>query len=355
MGRLLPKVNRRQSVSWVTQQRGSSHAVPRLACLCAVLWAAAGTALADSTTGVAPQSLSDAWWTGSLLAPNAATAPQGHILVEPYLYDEITNSSFDDHGNRHALDGGHQLGSLTYIIYSLTDRLAVGLLPRFGYEEPAGALNSSSPGVGDTTLQLQYGLTRYTQGSWVPATSVVIAETFPTGRYDRLSRASDGLGEGAYTTAASLYSQDYLWMPNGRILRVRLDVTWAWSASVGLEDASVYGTGSGFRGRAYPGDSFTAIAAGEYSLTRNWVLAMDLVYEHNDSTRVAGVEPAAAGGSAFENLLTESGASESQGLAPAIEYNFTSTVGVIAGVRILESGRNTTGSVTPVAAVNLVY
>jgi hypothetical protein len=329
--------------------------VLRAACVCIMLWAAAGAALADSSTGVAPQSLDDAWWTGPLLAPNAATAPQGHMLVEPYLYDEITDSSFDSHGNRHALDGGHELGSLTYIIYALTDRLAVGLLPRFAYDEPAGAPNSSAPGVGDFGLQLQYGLTRYTQGAWVPATSLVLAETFPTGRYDRLSRASDGLGEGAYTTALSLYSQDYLWLPNGRILRVRCDVTYAWSASVGLEDASVYGTGAGFRGRAYPGSSFTAIASGEYSLTRNWVLAMDLVYEHNDSTRVAGSEPATPGGSAFESLLTETGASASQGLAPAIEYNFTSTVGVIAGVRILESGRNTTGSLTPVAAINLVY
>jgi hypothetical protein len=90
-------------------------------------------------------------------------------------------------------------------------------------------------------------------------------------------------------------------------------------------------------------------------VTRNWVLAMDLVYEHNDSTRVAGSEPTTPGGSAFESLLTETGASESQGVAPAIEYNLTSTVGVIVGARILESGRNTNGSITPVAAVNLVY
>jgi hypothetical protein len=177
----------------------------------------------------------------------------------------------------------------------------------------------------------------------------------PTGRYDRLSRASDGLGAGAYTTALALYSQDYLWMPNGRIVRVRLDLTYAWSASVGLEDASVYGTSAGFRGRAYPGSSFTGIASGEYSLTRNWVLAMDLVYEHNNSTRVAGAEPATPGSSAFESVLTQTGPSVSQGLAPAIEYNFTSTVGVIAGVRILESGRNTSGSLTPVAALNMVF
>jgi hypothetical protein len=333
------------------QVRGALKA----ACLGIMLSGAAAAALAESSTGVSQQSLADAWWTGPLLAPNASTAPQGHMLVEPYFFDEISNSSFDSHGNRHALDGGHELGSLTYIIYALTDRLAVGLLPRFAYDEPAGAPSSSAPGVGDVAVQLQYGLTRYTQGSWVPATSVVLIETFPTGRYDRLSRASDGLGEGAYTTALALYSQDYLWLPNGRIVRLRLDVTYTWSGSVGLEDASVYGTGPGFRGRAYPGESFMAVASAEYSLTRNWVLATDLVYAHSDSTRVTGVAPAAPGSPAFESLLVESGASDSQGLAPAIEYNFTSTVGVIAGARILEWGRNTTGSVTPVAAVNMVF
>jgi Putative MetA-pathway of phenol degradation len=349
---LLRKVNRRRSVSWITRP---PYGVPGLACACLVLLGAAATARADSSTGVAQQSLDDAWWTGSLLAPNAATAPHGHMLVEPYVYDEITNSSFDTHGDRHALDGGHQIGSLTYIIYALTDRLAIGLLPRFGYEEPAGAPNSSAPAVGDFGLQLQYGLTRYTPGSWVPATSVVLGETLPTGRYDQLSRESDGLGAGAYTTALALYSQDYLWLANGRIMRVRLDVTYTWSACVGLENVSVYGTGAGFRGRACPGQTFTAIAAAEYSLTRNWVLAADVVYEHSDSTRVAGAEPTSPGGSAFEDLLTATGASESQGVAPAIEYNFTSTVGVIAGVRILESGHNTTGSITPVVAVNMVF
>ena len=29
------------------------------------------------------QSLDDAWWTGPMLAPSAATLPQGHFLIEP--------------------------------------------------------------------------------------------------------------------------------------------------------------------------------------------------------------------------------------------------------------------------------
>ena len=187
----------------------------------------------------------------------------------------------------------------------------------------------------------------------------MLLETVPTGRYERLSRPADGLGAGAYATAFAVYFQDYFWMPNGRILRTRLDITYAVSSSVSVQGLSVYGTTNGFSGRADPGDSFTADAAAEYSLTRNWVLALDVIYQHNGSTQVSGsvaglnLPPPGIGAptSAFESA---SGSSRSIGFAPAIEYNFSSAIGVLLGVRIIEIARNTTGSITPAVAVNMV-
>jgi Putative MetA-pathway of phenol degradation len=301
----------------------------------------------------ARQPLADAWWTGPLLAPNASTFPAGHALVETYVFDVNSNGQFDPSGHHAPASGGHELGSLTYLIYGLTDRLSVGLLPRFFFDEPPGAPNSSSPGVGDLGAQLQLGLTSFHEGSLVPATAVVLGETFPTGRYDGLANAADGFGAGVYSTSLSWYSQDYLWLPNGRILRVRLDLTYAVSSSASLRDQSVYGTAAGFRGRAYPGDSFTADAAAEYSVTRQWVLASDLVWVHNSSTRVAGANIMTAGPEAFVSL--ESGSSEYLAVAPAVEYNFSSRVGVIFGARIFVAGRNTGSSVTTAAAINMVF
>jgi hypothetical protein len=322
--------------------------------MAALALAASATVAAEDPSSAPRQALADAWWTGPLLAPNASSFPRGRALVETYVYDVIADGRFDVNGHRHASAGEHDLGSLSYIIYGLTDRLAVGLLPRFGFNEPAGAANSSAPGIGDFGAQLQYGLTSFHEGSSVPATAVVIGETFPTGRYDHLERASDGLGAGVYTTSLGWYSQEYLWLPNGRILRVRLDLTYAVSASSGVRDASVYGTGPGFRGRAYPGDSFNADAAAEYSLTRSWVLAADLIYQHNGSTRVAGsVLPSAPG--AATALDVQSGAGEYFAIAPAVEFNWSPRAGVIVGARIIGLGRNATGSITPAAAINLVF
>lgn len=316
-----------------------------------------GLAMLASTVAAADdaprQSLTDAWWTGPLLAPNASTFPAGHALIETYVFDVNSSGQFDSSGHHEPAAGGHEVGSLTYLIYGLTDRVSVGLLPRFFFDQPAGAPNSSSPGVGDLGAQVQVGLTSFHDGSLVPATALVLGETFPTGRYDALVNPADGFGAGVYSTSLSWYSQDYLWLPTGRILRVRLDLTYAISSSASLRDQSVYGTPAGFRGRARPGDSFTADAAAEYSVTRNWVLASDLVWVHNASTRLTGSEPTAGGGAAF--LDTEPGSSEYFAVAPAVEYNFSSRVGVILGARIFVAGRNTGSSVTTAAAINMVF
>jgi hypothetical protein len=296
------------------------------------------------------ESRADAWWTGPMLAPNATMLPHGHVLLEPYVFDVISTGSLDATGAHHAAPADQQLGSLTYMLYGLTDNVTVGMIPRFFYNEPAGAPNSSGVQVADLTLQAGYGLTQYQDGSRVPALAFVIDETLPTGRYDRLGRSSDGVGAGAYATGFSLYSQDYFWMPNGRILRARLDLTYTLSSAVPLEDASVYGTAYGFRGHAYPGDGYTVDAAAEYSLTRSWVLAMDVIYQYNANTRVRGNLP--SGGTAIQ---TDSGSGYSVGFAPAIEYNWSARAGVLLGVRIISIGRNTSTTVTPALAVNLVY
>ena len=318
---------------------------------CATAWlllTTSAAAVADSAE-VPQQSREDAWWTGPMLAPNAATLPRGYSLIEPYLFDIITSGHFDENGNKHAGPLEHDLGSLTYMLYGVTNNITAGLIPRFLFEEPAGAANSSGIRFGDLTLQLGYGLAHYHEGAHTPDISLVLQETLPTGRYDRLTRASDGVGAGAYTTSVNLYLQDYFWMPNGRILRGRLDLTYGVSSSVSVEDMSVYGTANGFSGRAHPGDSFTVDAAAEYSATRNWVLAFDVVYQHNESTRVTGT--VSAGGMPLEQA---SGSSCSIGFAPAIEYNLSSAVGVLFGVRIIEIGRNTDATITPAIAVNMV-
>jgi hypothetical protein len=327
-----------------------------------LLWvigmAAAPTSAVDASedTAVVRQSLGDAWWTGPLLAASPATLPQGHVLVEPYVFDAIMAGQYDSGGKQHETPRQNDYGSLTYLLYGLTDATTIGVVPRFGFNEPSQGPESSAIGLGDITAQGTIRLSRFLDGGWLPAMSLVVGETLPTGRYDRLGRPSDGLGAGAYTTTVSLYTQYYLWLPNGRILRTRLDIAQSWSDDVGVEDTSVYGTTQGFRGHASPGNSLNVDSAWEYSVTRHWVAAIDVVYVGSGSTRVLGNYPRSVnGGSRLTNVETGSGSSRSLSLAPALEYNWTGTVGIIVGAKWVAAGRNTSTAVIPVAAINLVF
>jgi hypothetical protein len=294
------------------------------------------------------QGMDDAWWTGPLLASGASTLPKGRALIEPYLYDAKPYGVIDDKGKRHPAADADSFGSQTYLLYGVTDAFTAGLIPRFGYRR-AGGQSSSGVQLGDLTLQGQYRLTQYKEGGRTPTISLMLQETLPTGRYERLeTRPNDGFGSGAYATTLGVNSQTYFWTPNGRILRTRLNLAYTVSSHVDVDGMSVYGTPAGFTGRAKPGASFNVDLAFEYSLTRRWVAALDLAYQRDATTRVSGLDGAGA------VFARRSPVSHALILAPAIEYNFSPVLGVIAGARIIPAGRNTTASVTPVIAVNYV-
>jgi hypothetical protein len=279
-----------------------------------------------------------------MLAASAATLPRGHFLIEPYLYDVTAAHS-------------NGFGSRTYLVYGLADRLSVGVIPTAGFNKVSAGPSSSGVGLGDVTAQAQYRLTTFHAGSWVPTTAVVVQETLPTGKYDQLGdRPSDGLGSGAYTTTVAVFSQAYFWLPNGRVLRTRLDLSLAVSSDASVAGVSVYGTAMGFRGHATPGRASFADAASEYSLTRSWVLALDVTYGYTGNTRVTGYDRLDPGGGQNPtSVRLDSGVSAAFGFAPAIEYNWTPNLGVLLGTRVVAGGRTTPASVTPAVAFNIFH
>ena len=286
------------------------------------------------------QSMNDAWWTGPMLAASPATLPRGHSLTEPYLYDVI---------------GAHSngFGSLTYVLYGVTDKLTIGTIPTGGFNKVSDGPSSSRVQRGDIPLQAQYRLTQFHAGSWIPATAFNVQESFPTGKYDQLGeRPSDGFGSGAHTTTLGLYSQTYFWLPNRRILRMRFDTSEALSSNVNVAGVSVYGTTAGFLGQAKPGNSFLADPSWEYSLTRSWVLALDTTYHHNWNTRTDGYNVIGPGN--LSSVRLDSGSSDAFAFAPAVEYSWKANIGVLLGVRVIPASHNTNSSVTPAIAINFV-
>lgn len=333
--------------------RGKAFARPAGAFLIFFALGLSMPAAARASGGASRQALDDAWWTGPLLAASAGTLPPGHFLFEPYFFDSIPFARIDSDGATHGVPRVNDFGSFSYLLYGVHDGFTIGLIPRFGFEQIDGGKSSSSLELGDWTLQGQLRLHDFREGDWYPTLSLNLAETFPTGKFDQLDRASDGFGAGAYTSILSLYSQTYFWMPNGRLLRTRLNLSYALSSRVPLRNRSVYGTQDGFTGFADPGASAYADLAFEYSVTRNWVAAVDFWLERDSPTHVVGFTAAAAG--PLAPFSANSGSAHELYVAPAVEYNVSATLGVIAGARIFVTGRNETASMTPVIAINYVH
>lgn len=277
----------------------------------------------------ARQSLEDAWWTGPVVANSPAPMPQGHFYVESYLFDVRA-------------DGNDGFGSQTYLLYGMTDRWTIGLRPSFGYTHLDKGGSSTHIGVGDLTLHAQYALTTLDPDRRVPAIALAIEESLPIGRYDGLDRVTNGFGNGAYTTTLGIYAQQVFWMPSGRILRGRINIGGSFSSRAAVHDLSVYGTSAGFDGKARPGTSLSFDNAWEYSLTSNWVLATDFYYRHDEPTSIRDA-----------NGTHRTSSFDTFALVPAIEYNWSSRIGVIVGARYIAARGNNARSLTPVVALSV--
>ena len=278
------------------------------------------------------QSLDDAWWTGPILAVSPNGPGQGHALTETYAFDQVSS-------------GSQAIRSFNYLLYGVSDHFTLGMIPVFGVNEADGA--HSHFGFSDLTFQAQYTLADFDPETGMPAVAVALRQSLATGKYDRLSDITEAFGAGAGATSLGLFTQDYFWLPNGRLLRVRFDVLASVSAKASLHDVSVYGTPQGFAGGVRPGDAVSLDVSLEYSLTRSTVLAMEFLYDHGNATHVEGASNSTP-------MHIDLSASDGFGLAPALEYSWAPNWGVLLGTRILMGGRNRPFSVTPAIALNVV-
>lgn len=277
----------------------------------------------------------EAWWTGPIIAASANTLPKGHLLIEPYLFDARTSNA-------------DYLGSLTYILYGVTDRLTVGAYPTFGSYRSRGSSRTRRLGVNDLTLNVEYNLRRSRPGSLAPAVAVAIQQIIPTGRYDRLGRDLDrGIGGGSWGTNLCVYTQTSIVLPNGRPLRFRLDATETVSMPTRVRGRSIYGTPEGFRGTANAGDGTFVDFSTEYSVSRRLVIALEVFSRW---TR-AGLVKGTVDGDGVRDPIS---AARSYGLAPAVEYSWNSSWGILLGVRRIHGVKSTSSSTTPVLALNVV-
>jgi hypothetical protein len=323
-----------------------SHAMLTVVALCALfliqLPVAVSAQVPDKnvTLSASDASHDEAWWTGAVAASSAYTLPRGHLLFEPYLFDVRSRQS-------------DYLGSLTYILYGVTDRLTVGGIATFGSIGSKTGRRRGRMAVNDLTLSAQYRLYSASVGALVPTASIVVQHVLPLGRFDQLAGEPErGIGSGSNGTLIGLYLQRSDRLANGRLLRTRVNLTHTWPTTSDVRGASIFGTDDGFHGRAHVGAVTVADLSVEYSITRSWVFATDLIYRHAAATSINGLDEMEGRSEAVAKRFAST---QSISFAPAVEYSWNANRGVLAGVRVTPAWGGATATWTPVIAFNAVF
>jgi hypothetical protein len=300
-------------------------------------------------TDNASVSLEDQWYTGSLLSPSGAAPHQGMLGFEPYLIFTDQTGAFDSTGRSRAADPAlRSLSSTTLFKYGLTDHLSIQFLPTISYGWNRASTTSGLK-FGDLPVELQFRFMDPDNARLRPALTAFLGMDVPLGDYDRLLRPLDGVGTGAWALRIGLLSQS-AYLVSDKPLRLRVYANARQPvAAVGLHGASVYDTNAGFQGQANPGIAASFGFSLEYGLTQRWVLAFDAVRDIQDGNRLHGHYPQQA------DFGESTGSIGDWTVAPAIEYNFSSRFGFIAGAAVTVAGHNTRNQVEPQIALNCVF
>ena len=335
---------------------GTGRQIQKAFAVLALMFGLVSAQVASAQNPSDRQSLDDAWWTGPMLAPSAATLPQGHFLIEPYLYDVIQQGQYDRNGVKRRAPESNGFGSLTYINYGLVDKLTIGLIPTFGYNR-----------VSDGAEQLERRDGRRDGAGPVPADKISRRQLDSNdvarcaGNFSVRQVRSAGKSAEQWAWKRRLHHDARVLLANIFLAAESADIAHALERiAIDFERRECEGrerlrNRCEFHGQAKPGGTSFVDASWEYSLTRSWVLALDATYRYQNSTRVTGFDGLSSPGMKNSaKIRFDTGYNDAIGFAPAIEYSWNSKVGILLGARVIPIGRNTAATITPAIAINIV-
>ncbi|MDI9819301.1 MULTISPECIES: transporter [unclassified Legionella] len=292
------------------------------------------------------------WLTGPLLAPAGHTIPKGHSNLELYGFYTVNEGIYNRHWR--LIHTPRSESTIVNPIFShgLTDKLDIQYAVPYIYNHNRG---SSSQRLGDTSVTLGYQLLEQKESKWLPDLRVTLQEVIPTGRFESLNplnNGADATGLGSYQTGLALNFQHLMQLGETHYLRSRFSVGYLYASSTSINGLSSYGGTPQTSGSIDPGNLLSVDLAGELTLTQNWVAVMEAYYASRSATRFRGFVgnneqglPASIGHADIEEIT----------LAPAIEYNFSPNIGIIAGPWFSVRGRETSDFISYVVAFNAYW
>ena len=287
----------------------------------------------------------DPWLTGPLLAGAGVTIPKGHTNIEPYLFVFDTFAVYTHDWNTKDIPNIKALNPTLIVTQGLARRLDFEAVIPY---EVNYVQDQSFDDIGD--IYLLFGIQAIRSETW-PNLRITVGEVFPSGNYDNLNAnraGADAVGAGAYQTNITLNFQKSIKIYHGRTFRSRLNLTYIVPTDVDVHGFNAHTGILPLDGKVTLGNRFNAVMGFEYTITQRWVPAIDVQYQYQASSKYQGFHHYYK----TTRVSGTSGSSASISLAPALEYNFSSSLGVIAGTWFTVAGRNANDFATAVVAIN---
>ncbi len=289
------------------------------------------------------------WFTGPLITPSPRVVPLGHQNWEPTFYWNSIDGRFNEHWHKEQRIPLHQLLSQVSMKFGLFNRVDLNFVPNILSLHCEGRERLL---VGDLPASL--GIQILESSGWYPAIKLRIGANIPLGKYD--SGKSDRYGTnfsgiGSWDPNVGLILGRLFHCGEAHYLSWRMWVNYSIPNTVSVDGLSVYGgeapTSSlpGTKGKVHIGERWTFAQSVEFNITQNWATAIDFVYRYANRNRFSGESPPGTAPSAPS--------SERFDITPAIEYNFSSSVGIIGGYSLTFAGRNANVLSSWIIAINI--
>ena len=294
------------------------------------------------------------WLTGPLLAPPSLTMPAGKTNIEPFLFITNTFGKYNNHWSATNVADKITTSPVLFIVQGLSKHFDIqASIP---YIMNASQQQFAS-GIGDVGAGLGFQALNQKTGSWRPDLRLVLQETFPSGRYENLNpnkKGTDAIGAGSYQTAIQANFGKLVKFKGEHYLNTTLSFSYIIPSAVKIRGFNTYGGGFNTNGTLMYGNVFITDLAFEYTLTEHWVPAVDMVYSVSSNTnKFSGTAGTTASGGSIAATTSQPGFQQIS-LAPAIEYNFSSHLGLIVGSWFTIAGKNSGQFASAVAALNYV-
>jgi hypothetical protein len=296
-----------------------------------------------------PSPLQPPWFTGPIIAPSGHVIPFGHANIEPYFYTNVATGAYNSHWKSHSTPNFYNLLTQVPIQIGIVPNWDFQFAPQFSWNHIDGA---SHWALNDLPFAFDYQLVNDVFGEWWPAIKLSFKASIPWGKYQKLNpndKGTDDGGSGSWNPGLGLTFSHLYHFTGVHFLSARLAFGYTVPNAVHVKGFNAYGGGHHTHGTVYPGYVFNSDIGLEYSLTQRWALALDIYYQHNNHTRFSGHKGSTDG---VPNSIGGP-SSEQFSLAPAIEYNWSINLGIIAGVWFSVAGRNTADFINGVIAINV--